>query len=91
MILSFNIIIILAIGNAIKQFFNISKHIQQLLTKNVKNMIFGQVISLMQSVILPWSFISLKGGSKNFKTKINTAIYLTLFLISVLLPFYYYL
>lgn len=63
----------------------------QLLGRNMKNMIFGQIICLVQSIVLPWAFVVIKGGVRNIKTKLNLIFYIVLFLLSVLIPFYYFL
>lgn len=53
-------------------------------------MIYGQIFGLMQPLILPWSFILLKGGIRNTLTKLNQAAYSLFFFITALIPFFYY-
>ena len=53
-------------------------------------MIFGQVINFMMPLILPWTFLMLEGGIRNFSSKINVASYLVLYFIGLVFPIYYF-
>ena len=41
-------------------------------------------------IILPWTFLMLKGGVRDFQTKINVAAYLGLFFLGIFFPIYYF-
>ena len=53
-------------------------------------MIYGHVINLMMPLILPWTYLMLEGGLRNFRTKINVAAYLVLYFLGVVFPIYYF-
>ena len=52
-------------------------------------MIYGHVINVMMPILLPWTFMMLEGGIRNFNTKINLVTYIVLFFFGFIFPFYY--
>ena len=53
-------------------------------------MIYGQIINFMMPIILPWTFMMLEGGIRNFQAKINVASYLVLYFLGIFFPIYYF-
>ena len=53
-------------------------------------MIYGHIINVMMPIILPWTFMMLEGGIKNFQAKINVASYLVLYFLGIFFPIYYF-
>ena len=54
------------------------------------NMIFGHIINIIMPLTLPWTFMMLDSGVRNFKTKLNAACYLILYFVGVFFPIYYF-
>lgn len=52
-------------------------------------MISGHVVNLIVPMTLPWSFIIMQTGFRDFKTKLNSACYLILFFLGLFFPIYY--
>ena len=53
-------------------------------------MIYGHIINVMMPIILPWTFMMLEGGIRNFQAKINVASYLVLYFLGIFFPIYYF-
>ena len=53
-------------------------------------MIFGHVINIIMPLTLPWTFVMLQNGVRNFGTKINAATYLILYFLGLVFPIYYF-
>lgn len=63
---------------------------KQFFEHNKWDMLFGQIISMLVPSVLPWSFVLLKCGARNFSTKVNFLLnYLCLF-VSIVFPIYYF-
>ena len=54
------------------------------------HMASGQIINFIMPLTLPWTFVMLESGIKNFKTKINAACYLLIFFMGLFYPIYYF-
>ena len=52
-------------------------------------MIFGHIVNIMIPLILPWTFIMLDSGVRNYKTKINAVCCLILYFLGLFFPIYY--
>ena len=53
-------------------------------------MISGHVVNVLLPFTLPWTFIMLSSGVKNFNTKINAVCYLILYFLGLFFPIYYF-
>ena len=53
-------------------------------------MIYGQIINVMAPLILPWTFLLLDAGVRDFRTKINAVGNILIFFIGVIFPIYYF-
>jgi hypothetical protein len=65
-------------------------YVRKLVGRYKWDLICGQIINVMAPLVLPWIFIILKAGVKDFNTKINTAAYLLVFFICLVFPIYYF-
>ena len=54
--------------------------------KEKSHMVSGHVINLIMPFTLPWTFMMLEGGIKNFGTKVNAACYFLIYFIGVYFP-----
>ena len=64
--------------------------IRVVFSKEKWNMLFGYVINMLIPLILPWSFVLMEIGVKNYRTKLNTACYLVLYFVGLFFPIYYF-
>ena len=53
-------------------------------------MFFGQIINLMTPLTLPWTFVMMETGIRNFNTKLNAICYIYLYFIGIFFPIYYF-
>ena len=53
-------------------------------------MVSGQVINFTLPLTLPWTFLMLEVGMKDFKSKINAMCYILIFFWGLFLPIYYF-
>ena len=89
---AFNIAVILILNKLLHIFIKKPSILKQFLEQNRKVIIYGQIISLMQPLILPWSFIVFSNvGATDFLGKVNALAYLILFFICFFFPFFYLL
>jgi uncharacterized membrane protein YqaE (UPF0057 family) len=52
---------------------------KRLIRRTAREMVSGNLINIMSPIILPWSFILLQAGFRNYQTKINTLAYVLVF------------
>jgi hypothetical protein len=64
--------------------------IRQFINREKWQMIFGQIINIMIPLTLPWTFVMMDTGLRNFKTKINAICYILLFFVGLFFPIYYF-
>ena len=53
-------------------------------------MVFGQIINVIIPLTLPWTYVMLETGIRNFKTKLNAGCYIILYFLGVFFPIYYF-
>ena len=53
-------------------------------------MIYGQIINVMSPLVLPWTFVILEAGVRDFKTKISAVCNILVFFMALVFPFYYF-
>lgn len=53
-------------------------------------MIFGHIINVIIPLTLPWTFMMLQNGVRDFGTKLNAACYLVLYFTGIFFPIYYF-
>jgi hypothetical protein len=53
-------------------------------------LIYGQLINMMASLVLPWSFIMLQSGSRDSFSKINAISFTLVFFVVLVFPIYYF-
>lgn len=63
---------------------------RQFFNHNKWDMVFGQIINIIMPSTLPWSFILLQSGARNFSAKLNFLLYYFVLFLSVLFPIYYF-
>ena len=71
-------------------FLRKKNYLRKLMSKNKWEMIHGHIINLMMPFVLPWTFVMLESGVRNFKTKISGACSIFSFFIGVVFPIYYF-
>jgi len=74
----------------ISSFLSKDNPFRKTVNKEKKNMIFGQVINLLIPFTLPWTFVMLNNGVRNFGTKLDAALYFFLFFVALFFPIYYF-
>ena len=84
-----NILFILLL-NWISSFLSKDNPFRKTIKIEKKNMIFGQVINLLIPFTLPWTFVMLNNGVRNFGTKLDAALYFFLFFVALFFPIYYF-
>ena len=52
-------------------------------------LIYGQVTNVLMPLTLPWSFVMLEAGVRNFETKVNCAAYILFYFVGLVFPIYY--
>lgn len=67
-----------------------NSHFRKLVCRERWPMIYGQVTNVLAQLTLPWTFLMLKAGVRNFGTKANAAAYVLLFFVGVFFPIYYF-
>ena len=58
--------------------------------KEKQMMIIGHVVNLILPFTLPWTFVMINVGFKNFNTKLNAACYILLFFLCLFFPIYFF-
>ena len=71
-------------------FLRKKNYLRKLISKNKWEMIHGHIINLMIPFTLPWTYVMLESGVRNFKTKISGACSIFSFFIGVVFPIYYF-
>ena len=54
------------------------------------DLIYGQITNVLMPLTLPWTFVLLEAGVRDFKTKLNCAAYLVLFFVALVFPIYFF-
>ena len=66
-----------------------SNYLRKLLKEEKQELISGQIINVMTPLVLPWSFMMLEMGVRNFKTKICAVCHIFSFFMGLVFPIYY--
>ena len=74
----------------ILSFLKNSNFMRKLWCEKKFHMISGQIINVIMPLTLPWTFVMLENGIKNFQTKINAACYLMIYFMGLFYPIYYF-
>lgn len=53
------------------------------------DMIYFQIVNLMVPLVLPWTFVMIEAGVRDYKSKLSSACYLVIFFMSLVFPIYY--
>ena len=86
--IAINIAFILLI-QFLTSFLRNNNALRKFVDKEKWEMLCGHIINAMAPLILPWTFILLDAGVRNFKTKINTAGNFLIFFMGFVFPIYY--
>ena len=54
------------------------------------DLIYGQLINVMGPLILPWTFVMIDSGVRDFKTKVNIVGNFVIFFFGLVFPIYYF-
>ena len=53
-------------------------------------MIYGHIINIMAPLVLPWTFVMLEAGVRNFQTKLSCVCNILIFFMALVFPVYYF-
>ena len=67
-----------------------NNYLGKILRKEKWEMIYGQIINVMSPLIIPWAFVMLESGVRDFKTKFASAGNIIIFFIGIVFPIYYF-
>lgn len=67
-----------------------NNYLRKILQKEKWEMIYGQIINVMSPLIIPWAFVMLESGVRDFKTKMASAGNIVIFFIGIVFPIYYF-
>ena len=74
----------------ILSFLKKNNYIKRLWRSEKWFMISGHVVNVLLPLTLPWTFVMLESGVKNFNTKLNAVCYLILYFLCLFFPIFYF-
>ena len=67
-----------------------NNYLRKTLQREKWEMIYGQIINVMSPLIIPWAFVMLESGVRDFRTKLASAGNIIIFFIGIVFPIYYF-
>ena len=76
--------------NSLTSLLSKKNYLRTIVSDTRWEMFYGQVINLIGPLVLPWTFMMLETGFRNFRNKLTVAVTVLVFFMGVIFPFIYF-